>query len=88
MQQQDLHGKVSLSQWLLCVADSYPCVVVPETQDLGIREVPDAEALAIETGLRMEEVLANVEALHEKVGSLWRAASAAQMVARWGPDLP
>lgn len=48
--------------------------MIPETQDLGIREVPDAEALAIEMGLRMEEVLANVEALREKVGSLWRVA--------------
>lgn len=38
-----------------------------ETQDLGIREVPDAEALAFEMGLRLEEVSSNVEALQEKV---------------------
>ena len=43
----------------------------PETQDLGIREVPDAEALAIEMGLRLEEVFSNVEALLDKVGSEW-----------------
>ena len=49
--------------------------MIPETQDLGIREVPDAEALAIEMGMRLEEVFTNVEALLEKVGSLWLCSS-------------
>lgn len=44
-------------------------VRVAETQDLGIREVPDAEALLIEMGLRLEEITSSVAALQERVGA-------------------
>ncbi|BDA44544.1 probable glutathione-regulated potassium-efflux system protein KefB at C-terminar half [Coccomyxa sp. Obi] len=55
--------------------------LVTETQDLGIREVPDAEALAIEMGLRLEEVSANVEALQEKLMALEVKAASAKAAA-------
>lgn len=38
-----------------------------ETQDLGIRDLPDAQAQLIEMQLHLEEVSSNVEVLQEKV---------------------
>ncbi len=38
-----------------------------ETQDLGIREVPDAEAFLIEMTMQLQEVTAKIETLEEKV---------------------
>ena len=40
-----------------------------ETQDLGIRDLPDAHAQLIEMQLLLEEVSSNVEVLQEKVRS-------------------
>lgn len=47
--------------------------------DLGIREVPDAEARLIETGLRLDEVSAAVLALQDKARPLFFAPP------RWEP---
>ena len=38
-----------------------------ETQDLGIRDLPDAQAQLIELQLLLEEVGSNVEGLQDKV---------------------
>ena len=40
-----------------------------ETQDLGIRDLPDAQAQLIEMQLHLEEVSYNVDMLQEKVCS-------------------
>ena len=42
-------------------------VCATETQDLGIREVPDAEAFLIEMTLQLEEVQTRIATLQEKV---------------------
>ena len=42
-------------------------MLVAETQDLGIRDLPDAHAQLIEMQLLLEEVSSNVEVLQEKV---------------------
>ena len=40
-----------------------------ETQDLGIRDLPDAHAQLIEMQLHLEEISSNVEVLQEKVSA-------------------
>ncbi len=40
---------------------------ITETQDLGIRELPDAQAQLIELQLHLEEVSYNVGTIQEKV---------------------
>ena len=42
-------------------------MVYAETQDLGIRDLPDAHAQLIEMQLLLEEISSNVEVLQEKV---------------------
>lgn len=42
-------------------------MVCAETQDLGIRDLPDAHAQLIEMQLLLEEISSNVEVLQEKV---------------------
>ena len=55
-----------------------------ETQDLGIRDLPDAHAQLIEMQLHLEEVSSNVEVLQEKVRA--RPCCSQQCLIWRGPD--
>lgn len=70
-----MHRMMSWSQGLsdcenpgmkqVCGPRSLLCIA--ETQDLGIRELPDAQAQLIEMQLHLEEVSYNADTLQEKV---------------------